>query len=168
MESPTPGPAPAAGPAPSPQEVLQKILDGLGLQTQVEQQMMDGSLLLHIQTAEPGRLIGKHGQALNDLQFLVNRILQRGNPAAERVIVDCERYRERQRDDIIQEAQRAAEKVRRWGEPVEIGPFSPFDRRVIHRHFAEDRELEAFSEENDDRGRKMMLIRLRQAPAAAG
>ena len=109
-------PAPST-PLPDSREILQKMLDGLGLHTKVEQFTMDGSTLLHIATAEPGRLIGKHGQTLSQLQFLLNRILQRMNPDAPRVTVDCERYRERQRDDILKKVVEAADKVRRWGDP---------------------------------------------------
>src|SRR5438552_3201239 len=123
-----------------PRQVLQQMLDGLGFQTKVEQYTMDATTLLHIATAEPGRLIGKHGQTLAQLQFLLNRILQRANPDMPPVIVDCERYRERARDDLINVALDAAEKVRRWGDPVLIGPFSAFDRRVIHQRMQDDPE----------------------------
>jgi len=150
-----------------PRVVLQKLLDGLGLETKVEQYTMDGTPLLHITTAEPGRLIGKHGQTLGHLQFLVNRILQRHDKDAPRVIVDCERYRERANDDLIHKALEAADRVRRWGDPVHIGPFSAFERRVIHQHFAHDYELEAISEEGDEAGRKKMTIRVRQTPLTA-
>jgi spoIIIJ-associated protein len=159
-------PAPPPAPPVNPQEVLQKMLDGLGLRTKVELYHMDDAPLLHIATADPGRLIGKHGQTLQHLQFLVNRILQRFNPDAPRVIVDCERYRERQRDDLIRTALEAADKVRRWGEPARIGPFSAFDRRVIHLHIQKDPELEAISEGEEDGGRKRMIIRVKQKPAA--
>jgi len=154
-------------PPPDPREVLQKMLDGLGLQTKVEVFNMDGSMLLHIATVEPGRLIGKHGQTLSQLQFLLNRILQRGNPDAPRVTVDCERYRERQRDDILRKVVDAADRVRRWGDAVKIGPFNAFDRRVIHLHMEKDRELEAISEgEGDEAGMKRMIIRVRETPSA--
>ena len=126
---------------------------------------MDGAPLLHIATVEPGRLIGKQGLTLNNLQFLLNRILQRQNPDAPRVIVDCERYRERQRDDILRKAVEASDRVRRWGDEVTIGPLSAFERRIIHLHFEKDRELEAISEgEGEDHGPKKMVIRVRQAP----
>jgi spoIIIJ-associated protein len=159
--------APASSaPLPDSRKILQQMLDGLGLQTKVEQFSMDGSTLLHIATAEPGRLIGKHGQTLSHLQFLLNRILQRAHPDAPRVTVDCERYRERQRDDILKKVVEAADKVRRWGDPVKIGPFSAFDRRVIHLHMEKDRELEAISEgDGDEGGMKKMLIRVREKPA---
>jgi spoIIIJ-associated protein len=159
MDTPTPTPV-------DPREVLQKMLDTLGIQTKVEPYTMDGAPLLHIATADPGRLIGRGGQTLNSLQFLLNRIVQRHNPDAPRIIVDCERYRERQRDDLIKEALQAAEKVRRWGEPVEIGPYSAFDRRTIHRHMERDPELEVVSEEGDEAGSKKMIVRLREKPPA--
>ena len=158
-------PTPPATPL-DPQQVLQKMLDGLGLQTKVEHYTMDGSTLLHIATVEPGRLIGKYGQTLNHLQFLVNRILQRSDPDAPRVIVDCERYRERQRDDLLKIVLDAADRVRRWGDPVHIGPFSAFERRIIHLHMQRDPELEAVSEGEEDAGRKKMTIRVKAEPVA--
>ena|SRR2546422_8059588 len=148
-----------------PQQVLQKLLDSLGLQTKVERYTMDGSTLLHIATVEPGRLIGKHGQTLDHLQFLVNRIVQRADPSAPRVIVDCERYRERQRDDLLKIVLDAADRVRRWGDPVHIGPFSAFDRRIIHQHMLRDPELEAVSESEEEGGRKKMTICVKAKPA---
>jgi spoIIIJ-associated protein len=162
----TPSPAVPAGPPPDPRDILQKMLDGLDLQTKVEEFNMDGSTLLHIATVEPGRLIGKHGQTLSQLQFLLNRILQRGNPDVPRVTVDCERYRERQRDDTLRKVLDAADRVRRWGDAVTIGPFNAFDRRVIHQHMERDRELEAVSDgEGDEAGMKRMIIRVRVAPS---
>ncbi len=166
METTTATESPVVTPAVDPREVLQTMLDRLGVQTKVEQYTMDGAPLLHIATADPGRLIGRGGQTLNSLQFLLNRILQRHNPDAPRVIVDCERYRERQRDDLIKEALQAAEKVRRWGEPVEIGPYSAFDRRIIHRYMERNPELEVVSEQGDESGNKKMIVRIREKPSA--
>ena len=155
---------PATPPPPvplDPKETLQKMLDGLGLQTKVEQFTMDDLPLLHIATADPGRLIGRGGQTLNQLQFLLNRILQHADPDAPRVIVDCERYRERERDDLIKKALDAVDHVRRWGDAVTIGPFSAFDRRTIHRYIERDPELEAVSEAGEDDGHKKMVIRVK-------
>lgn len=166
METPDTPSAPSPAASADPREVLQKLLDGLGLHTKVEQHAMDGTTLLHIATVEPGRLIGKGGQTLSQLQFLVNRILQRANPDAPRVIVDCERYRERQRDGVLQGVVEAADKVRRWGDSVTIGPFSAYDRRVIHLHMEKDPELEAISEGEEDGGRKKMIVRVRPKPSA--
>lgn len=159
----------STAPPVDPRQVLQTMLDGLGLQTKVEKFNMDGAPLLHIATAEPGRLIGKQGLTLNCLQFLLNRMLHRQNPEAPRVVVDCERYRERQRDDLLRSVGEAGDKVRRWGESVTIGPFGAYERRIIHLHMERDQELEAVSEgDSDEPGPKKMIVRVRQAtPPAA-
>jgi spoIIIJ-associated protein len=139
------------------------MLDGLGLQTKVEQFTQDDAPLLHIATADPGRLIGRGGQTLDQLQFLLNRILQRADPDAPRVIVDCERYRERERDELIKKALEAVDKVRRWGDTATIGPYNPYERRIIHRHIERDPDLEAVSEgDGDEGGRKKMVIRVKK------
>ena len=150
-----------------PKEVLENILNGLGLETKVEQSDLDGNLLLHITTPEPGRLIGRHGQTLSQLQFLVNRILFRHDPNAPRVTIDCEGYRDQQNNDLLNKCAEAANRVRRWGDEVIIGPFTTIERRVISEHFARDVEVEAMSEPGDEAGRKKMAIRIRQTPLIA-
>ena len=158
----TPATPPAAPPTPAdPREVLQKILDGLGLEATVELHNHDGAVLLHVATPEPGRLIGRRGQTLSQLQFLVNRILLRSSPDAPRVTIDCENYRHRQHDDVAKKAEDAVGQVRRWGEPVVIGPFGPADRRVIQEQFKDDPEVEVVSESPDDAGLKRMTIKLK-------
>jgi spoIIIJ-associated protein len=160
--------APSAAPpviGPSPVEVLKKMLDGLDIKAKVEQMPLDDGVMLHIATDDPGRLIGKHGQTLTHLQFLLNRVLQRLSPGAPHVVVDCERYREQQRDDLVKQALEAAQKVKRWGEPVEVGPFGAFDRSVIHQHIERDPELEAVSDGDEEGGRKKIIIRVKQKPA---
>ena len=161
MEStPVESAAPTSAPR-DPRDVLQTMLNGLGLEATVERQDRNNQILLHISTAEPGRLIGRHGQTLSQLQFLVNRILLRADPNAPRVQIDCENYRNRQRDDVLVKVQEAAEKVRRWGEPVVVGPFGATDRRAIQDHFAADAELEAIPEAGDEAGMKKLTLRLK-------
>ena len=146
----------------NPKDVLEKILDGLALQGTVEQDMVDGNVLLHITTPDPGRLIGRRGQTLSQLQFLVNRILLRASQDAPRVTIDCENYRGKLRDDVSQQALEAADKVRRWGEPVVIGPYNAFDRRAIHQQFKDDPEIEVLSEDDQDGGMKKMTLKIKQ------
>ena len=148
----------------NPKDVIEKILAGLSIPGTVEQSVLDGAPFLHITTPDPGRLIGKHGQTLSQLQFLVNRILQRHDLQAPRVTIDCEHYRDHQNDDILREAREAAEKVRRWGEAVQLGPLALVDRRIIQQHFEQDRELEAISEPGADAAKKKLTIRVRPTP----
>ena len=151
----------------NPKDVVEKILAGLAISGTVEQSLLDGAPFLHITTPDPGRLIGKQGQTLSQLQFLVNRILQRHDLQAPRVTIDCEHYRDHQHDDILRQAREAAEKVRRWGESVHLGPLALFDRRIIQQYFEHDRELEAISEPGADAAKKKLTIRVRSAVAPA-
>jgi spoIIIJ-associated protein len=167
METTTvPAQPPATTPR-DPQEVLQQILTGLGIEAKIEASTTPAGLRFLITTAEPGRLIGRRGQTLSQLQFLVNRILFRHDPKAPRVIIDCEGYRDRQNDELIHKCNEAANRVRRWGDPVQIGPFGPAERRAVHEHFATDVEIEAVSDAGDDTGKKTMTLRIRQTPLTA-
>lgn len=160
MEQTTAPEAPLATPL-NPQEVLQKILEGLGIPATIEQSVVEGAPYLHITTPDPGRLIGKQGQTLSSLQFLVNRILQRKDLNAPRVTVDCEHYRNRQEDDKLKEVIEVGDRVRRWGDPAKIGPYAAAERQTIQEHFARDFELEAVTDAGDEAEKQMMTIRIR-------
>jgi spoIIIJ-associated protein len=163
-----PAPAPVRPTTPrDPQDVLRQILAGLGIPATITLDTQTGVTRLLINTEEPGRLIGKHGQTLSQLQFLVNRILFRHDPSAPRVTIDCEGYRDRQNDDLINKCIEAASRVRRWGDSVLIGPYSPGERRRVEDHFAQDIEIEAISEGGDEAAKKKIMLRIRQSPIIA-
>lgn len=151
----------------NPQEVVETILAKLGIPGTVASQAVAGEVRLSINTPDPARLIGKHGQTLSQLQFLTNRIVQRRDVNAPRVVLDCEGYRDRQNDDLLRKAKEAADRVRRWGDAMDLGPLNPAERRAVQQHFSTDVELEAVSEPGDEGGRKKVQIRIRQAPLIA-
>src|SRR5215469_8290542 len=121
-----------------PKEVLEKILGTLGFAATVEERTLEGELTLDVKTDEAGRLIGRQGQTLADLQYLVNRILFQQDQHAPKVMLDVGGYRAQAREALIKKAKEAAEKVRRWGDAVELEPLSAFDRRIIHQALKDD------------------------------
>jgi len=145
-----------------PKHTLSELLRLMGFEGKVDQFQTEEGLLLHIESAEGGRLIGKQGQTLSHLQFLLNRMLRKQNLEAPHVIVDVCRYRERARDLLIKHAQEQADRVRRWGDPIHLEPLSPYERRVIHRFYASDPEIETVSEAGDEMGRKQITLQLRK------
>src|SRR5262249_58071041 len=102
--------------AAEPKEMLQKMLDLLGFQVAVEQSTMDDGILLDVKTEESGRLIGRQGQTLSDLQYITNRLLFQQDPSAPKVMVDVSGYRAQAREALVKKEKDAAENVRRWGE----------------------------------------------------
>src|ERR1700692_1360376 len=111
---------------------LEKILDLLGFTATVEEHRMEEGILLDVKTEDSGRLIGRQGQTLSDLQYITTRLLFQQDPSVPKVLVDVSGYRAQAREALVKKAKDAAEKVRRWGDVVELEPLSAFDRRVIH------------------------------------
>jgi spoIIIJ-associated protein len=145
-----------------PKEVVEKILSLLDFQATVEEHQLADGLLLDIKTDDSGRLIGRQGQTLADLQYLTNRILFQQDPSLPKVTVDVGGYRLQAREALIKKAQEAAEKVRRWGEPVELEALGSFDRRIVHHAFKDDPDVETHSVEVDGSEGKVLLLRPRR------
>src|SRR5271170_3715816 len=144
-----------------PKETLEKILTSLGFTATVEEHKMDDGIFLDVKTEDSGRLIGRQGQTLADLQYITNRILFQQDAGSPKVMVDVGGYRLQAREALVKKAQEAAEKVRRWGEPVELEPLSSFDRRIIHHAFKDDPDVETHSVEVDGSEKKVLLLRPR-------
>ncbi len=145
-----------------PKETLEKILSLLDFRATVEEHQLDGGLLLDVKTEESGRLIGRQGQTLADLQYITNRILFQQDSTAPKVTVDVGGYRLQAREALVKKAQEAAGKVRRWGEPVELEPLGSFDRRIVHNAFKDDPDVETHSVEVDGTDKKVLLLRPRR------
>jgi spoIIIJ-associated protein len=144
-----------------PKETLEKILGTLGFPATVEEHAMDDGILLDVKTEDAGRLIGRQGQTLSDLQYITNRLLFQQDPNAPKAMVDVGGYRAQAREALVKRAQDAAEKVRRWGDAVELEPMNAFDRRVVHQTLKDDPDVETHSVEVEGTDKKAMLLRPR-------
>jgi spoIIIJ-associated protein len=142
-----------------PKDTLAKILDLIGFTATVEEHSMEDGVLLDVKTEDSGRLIGRQGQTLSDLQYITNRLLFQQDPAAPKVMVDVGGYRAQAREALVKKAKEAAEKVRRWGDVVELEPLSSFDRRIIHQALKDDPTVETTSVEVEGTDKKAILLR---------
>ena len=146
-------------------ETLELMLGHLGLVFEVEEMEPAGRHVLNVHSREAGRLIGRDGQVLDDLQYLLNRILNRTEEGASSVIVDIEGYRQKEKQDFLGRIRELAEEVRRTGRPMVLAPMNSFDRRLVHQAFAEDPEIATHSEEGSTR-LKQITLALRSSSAA--
>jgi spoIIIJ-associated protein len=144
-----------------PKETLEKILDTLGFTVTIEEHRLEEGLLLEIKTDDAGRLIGRQGQTLSDLQYITNRLLFQQDTTAPKVMVDVGGYRAQAREALVKKAKNAAEKVRRWGDTVELEPMTAFDRRVVHQALKDDPDVETHSVEVEGSEKKAILLRPR-------
>jgi spoIIIJ-associated protein len=142
-----------------PRATLQRILELLGFPATVEEHHLEDGLLLDVKTDDSGRLIGRQGQTLSDLQYITNRMLFQQDSSVPKVTVDVSGYRAQAREALVKKAKEAAEKVRRWGDVVELEPLSAFDRRIIHQALKDDPGIETHSVEVEGTDKKAILLR---------
>jgi spoIIIJ-associated protein len=146
---------------------LATMLDYLGLDAMLKTEMKGNTLAIKITSDEAGRIIGRKGQTLENLQLLLNRMLFNGDKTFPRVMLDIDGYSRgdyrggrggrrssaaSRRDSGVDEeqlrrqAQDAAKEVKRWGEAVILKAMNSHDRRIIHITLEDDPELETRSE----------------------
>ncbi|MCX8073897.1 MAG: protein jag [Candidatus Binatia bacterium] len=135
---PPEGSEPAASEALAPegldraQRLLAEIFRLLEMPVRIEVTRSEQQVVFNLVGGPSGFLIGKRGQMLDALEYVVNRVAVHDEPHAQHVTLDVEGYRERRRQYLEGLARRLAAQVKRKRKPVELEPMSPRDRRVVH------------------------------------
>jgi len=139
--------------------MLEAILSRLGISCAVQAGPgpEPGSVLLAVSADSGGLLIGRRGQTLDALEYIVNRIVGREDGVWGRVMIDVEHYRERRLEHLTQLAQRLAEKAKQSGRPVTLNPMSPRDRRVVHLALRGDTAISTRSQ-GEGHYRKVIIL----------
>jgi spoIIIJ-associated protein len=127
-------------------EVLEEVVDSLGLACEVSIEVGDDVLRGCIEGEEVGLLIGRRGQTIDAIQHLAQRILFHGGESKTRVVVDADGYRERRARMLQEDADDAAEEALRSGQAVELAPMPASERRVVHEHLRDRGDVGTHSE----------------------
>lgn len=125
---------------------LAGVFKGMGLDVTMEKMTNEERILLNLRGRGLGILIGKHGQTLNALQYLTNLAAGRLYHHRYFVMLDVENYRSRREQTLTALARRLAEKAKRTGQPVELEPMEPGERRIIHLALQHDPDVATDSE----------------------
>ncbi len=147
----------------TPKEIVDTMLGYLGFFVEIEEQTHNGQPVLQILSSDQDILIGKGEEVMNDIQFLLNRILHANQPDVPRMIVDVGHRRMMHDDHLVQKVRHMAESVRVSGQPVHTEPLNSYDRRIVHNAFADDPEI-ATSSPKDDARLKRITIKKRATP----
>jgi spoIIIJ-associated protein len=119
-------------------EVLERIPDAIGVPAQISMREDDESLVASLGGRELGLLIGKHGQTIDAIQYLVNAIVWRGQTdGRKQVVVDAAGYRGRREATLEALAVRSAERVVSSARSVELEPMTAVERKVVHLRLKE-------------------------------
>lgn len=112
----------------------------------VEYEEEEGHLNIDLSGEEMGVLIGKRGQTLDSLQYLVSLVVNKNHQDYIRVKVDTENYRERRKETLENLAKNISYKVKRTKRSVSLEPMNPYERRIIHSALQNDRYVTTHSE----------------------
>jgi spoIIIJ-associated protein len=143
----------------TPKVTLEKMLELMGFTVTVDERPFDDGLLLDIKTDDPGRLIGRQGRTLSDLQYVLSRLCHTQDPASPKLTVDVGGYRTAAHDAIVKLALETAERVRRGGDIMELEPMNSYERRLVHQALREDPDIETQSVEVEGTDKKAILLR---------
>jgi spoIIIJ-associated protein len=132
--APPPGTPDPEGPvAELAREVLERIVEGIGARCRVDLTESDDALVATCSGGNLGLLIGKHGQTIDAIQYLVNGVVSRAYPDERKpIVVDASGYRARREATLASIARRSAERAAQYGDRVELEPMTAVERKVVH------------------------------------
>jgi spoIIIJ-associated protein len=141
--------------------VLERIVDQMGLDGEVEVQETDEEIRAQVHGEDVGLLIGKHGSTIDALQHLVIRIAyldQTGDRKA--VVVDAAGYRERREAALRRAADQAVTDALEYGRAVELEPMGAYERRTVHTYLRDRTDVQTHSE-GDEPERRLVVTPVR-------
>jgi spoIIIJ-associated protein len=128
-------------------ELVERIAVGIGVSGRVDVHEDDEAITLTCTGPELGMLIGRHGQTIDAIQYLLNAIVYRSHADDRKeVVVDAAGYRARRRASLEALAVRSAQRALQSGEPVELDPMTAVERKVVHLRLKEFPGVETSSE----------------------
>ncbi len=141
----------------TPRELLECMLGHLGFIFQVEEIQRGEHLILNIQTRDPRRLIGRDGHVLEEMQYLLNRLISGNDDHASRVMLDVEGYRQKEQEHLIERARALADKVLQENSPQTLPPMNAFERFLIHQEFKDHSHIKSRSLEAQGKLKQITL-----------
>jgi spoIIIJ-associated protein len=127
--------------------LIERIATGIGVGVRVDVDEDDETITFTCVGPDLGMLIGRHGQTIDAIQYLVNAIVYRSHPDDRKdVVVDAAGYRARRRASLEALAVRSAQRAVAAGEPVGLEPMTAVERKVVHLRLKEFPGVETASE----------------------
>ncbi|MFZ3172597.1 MAG: RNA-binding cell elongation regulator Jag/EloR [Carboxydocellales bacterium] len=111
---------------------IKEVADAMGINVKLEVEESDEIVKINFNGDDLGILIGRRGDTLDALQYLVNLVANRKEENRVRMVLDVEGYRRRREQTLQNLAVKLADKVRRRGQEVVLEPMNPHERRIIH------------------------------------
>ena len=133
---------------PAVEDFLCKVFEAMGVKAEAQIDLNEEDMTMNVNLIgdDMGMLIGKRGQTLDSLQYLVSLVANKGSDTYIKVKLDTENYRERRKETLENLAKNIANKVRRTRHSVALEPMNPYERRIIHSVLQNNKFVETHSE----------------------
>lgn len=135
------------------------ILTPLGFEFSLTVTNYEDSIMVMISSPDARFLIGDNGDRLDDLQYLINRLIQANWEDAPRVRIDCDNYRERTENKLLRRARSRAERVLQTGKPLLMEKLNAYQRRLVHNELATIPGIVTTSEDTESRFKRITISR---------
>ena len=143
-------------------EILEGILKRMNLDFPVEAEETDEYVILNIMGDGSGLIIGRGGQTLDAMQYIINKSLGKNGKKQKRVVIDTENYRKKRENTLTALAGKLGAKAKRTKKPVTVNPMNAHDRRIIHLALQSDKDLTTKSR-GEGNFRKIIIIPTQKA-----
>jgi spoIIIJ-associated protein len=127
-------------------ELLERVVAALGLDASVQIADDGETCTGTVHGEDLGLFIGRHGQTIDAVQHLAQRVSGGRSEHGRRIVIDAEGYRERREGILRRQADRAAEEALRYGRPVALDAMTASERRLVHEYLREHGEVQTYSE----------------------
>lgn len=128
------------------EDLLELVVDGLALDCEIEVRREGDTVTGALIGEDLGLFIGRHGQTIDAVQHLAQRIAFKGKPSDLRIVIDAAGYRERRATALRRQADEAADEAVRYGRPVLLDAMVASERKIVHEHLRERDDVETYSE----------------------
>ncbi|RWZ54738.1 protein jag [Halobacillus fulvus] len=136
---------------------IKEVADQMGVPVEVKTEVNDRDISIELISDQIAKLIGKRGQTLNSLQYLVQLVVNRESDQFYTVMLDAEGYRARRKETLETLAERLADKAIRTKQEVKIEPMPSYERKIIHTALQNHKQIETYSDGSEPR--RFVVIR---------
>ncbi|MDB4866337.1 MAG: protein jag [Cohnella sp.] len=135
---------------------LREVSAAMGLSVTVDREEEEEAIRLNVKGSDLGLLIGRRGQTLDSLQYLVNIVANRHSDRHLRIVLDAEQFRERRRQTLETLSERMASRVLKTRKEIVLEPMTAQERKIIHARLQNNPQVKTYSQ-GDEPNRRIVI-----------
>lgn len=137
-------------------EYILSVCEAMGLEVELVTEVNENTISIEVQGDDLGILIGRRGETLDSLQYLVGLVINKNRDKYYKISIDAENYRAKREAALVRLAKKTADRVTKYRRPITLDPMNPNERRIVHSALQGYRGVETYSV-GEDPNRKVVI-----------